>query len=271
MSESDSPPVEAIQALVPFAERLADAARAQTLACFRSPTLAVETKGDASPVTAADKGAEAAMRALIGTHCPDHGILGEEEGSVGLDRDFVWVLDPIDGTRSFVTGQPLWGTLIALAWRGRPVLGIVDAPAMNERWIGCEGLPTTHNGQPCRVRATAGPSAAIAYTSTPDLFSPAEHTAFDALSARLKDRRYCADCYAYGMVASGWIDIALDAGTQPYDYMALVPVVTGAGGAMTDWTGQPLSLTGSGWILAAATPALHGLAVADLAPAQPAP
>ena len=270
MSDTDSLPAGSIQALLPFARTLADAARAETLSRFRSAALAVETKSDASPVTAADKGSEAAMRALIGAHHPDHGILGEEEGPVGLDRDFVWVLDPIDGTRSFVSGQPLWGTLIGLAWRGRPVLGIIDAPAMGERWVGCAGLPTTFNGTPCRVRETSDPAAATLYTSSPDLFSPLARTAFDTLSARLKDRRYCADCYAYGMVASGWIDVALDADTQPYDYMALVPVVTGAGGVMTDWMGQPLRLGGSGFVLAAGSAAVHALAVAHLGPAQPA-
>jgi len=253
-----------IQAFVPIAERLADAARVETLKRFRSPTLAVEIKSDRSPVTIADRAAEAAMRSLLDECCPDHGILGEEAGSSGLDREFVWVLDPIDGTRSFVTGSPLWGTLIALSYKGQPVLGILDAPAQNERWIGCVGRPTLFNGTPCRTRAAGDLGHAVLYTTTPDLFSDDDRPGFEALSSRVAERRYCADCYAYGMVASGWIDIALDPATKPYDYMALVPVVEGAGGRMTDWSGAPANLTSSGWVIAAGDSATHTTALAAL-------
>lgn len=264
MTDMTDPPITEVQALLPFAGRLADAARQETLPRFRSPALSVETKDDHSPVTVADRGAEAAMRALIAEHCPDHGILGEEEAPTGLDRDFVWVLDPIDGTRSFVTGQPLWGTLIGLSWRGTPVLGIIDAPAMNERWIGCVGQPTTYNGQPCRARACGSLDRAVLYTSTPDLFEGADRAGFEALSARILERRFCADCYAYGMVASGWIDIALDPAMKPYDYMALVPVVTGAGGVMTEWSGAPARQDSDGWVIASGDAAVHAAARALL-------
>ncbi|MQX35905.1 histidinol-phosphatase [Roseospira navarrensis] len=257
-------PLADIQALQPLAEQLADAAREATLARFRSPALAVETKGDLSPVTAADRASEAVMRTLLATHCPDHGILGEEEGGSGLDREFVWVLDPIDGTRSFVTGSPLWGTLIALCWKGRPVLGVIDAPAAGERWIGCAGRPTTHNGQPCRTRAVAGLEQAFVFTSSPDLFTDADRPGFDALSARVAERRFSADCFAYGMLSAGWIDLVLDPGMQPYDYMALVPVVEGAGGVISDRSGAPLSMTGDGWVVAAGDAALHAQALAVL-------
>ncbi|MBB4286782.1 histidinol-phosphatase [Roseospira goensis] len=254
-----------IQALVPFAERLADAARGETLPRFRSAGLAVETKGDLSPVTAADRAAEAAMRTLIAAEYPDHGILGEEQDSVGLDREFVWVLDPIDGTRSFVTGSPLWGTLVALSWHGQPVLGIIDSPAVDERWIGCIGRATTYNGEPCRTRTLPTLGQGFLFTAAPDLFTATDRPGFEALSARVADRRYSADCYAYGMVASGWIDIALDPDTKPYDYMALVPVVEGAGGVMTEWSGARPRIDGSGWVVAVGDPAQHDAVLAALA------
>lgn len=264
MSLPSDAPMAKIRALLPLAERLADAARAETLAHFRSPALAVETKGDQSPVTVADRASEAAMRRILAREAPDHGILGEEEGASGLDRDFVWVLDPIDGTRSFVTGSPLWGTLIALAWRGRPVLGIIDAPAAGERWIGCIGQPTTHNGRPCRTRAPWPLDKALLYTASPDLFTEADRPGFNALCGRIADRRFSADCFAYGMVASGWIDIALDPAMKPYDFMALAPVVEGAGGTMTDSAGAPVSLSCNGWVVAAGDPDIHAAALAAL-------
>jgi len=260
MIDATDCPQADIRALVPLAETLADAARRETLPRFRSRALSVETKTDHSPVTAADRAAEATMRTLLAEHCPDHGILGEEEGSSGLDRDFVWVLDPIDGTRSFVTGSPLWGTLIALSWKGTPVLGVLDVPAMNERWVGCVGRPTLYNGAPCQTRSVGDLDRAVLYTTTPDLFDDRDRPGFEALSSRVAERRYCADCYAYGMLAAGWIDIALDPGTQPYDYMALVPVVEGAGGRMTDWSGAPADLRSSGWVVAAGDTALHATA-----------
>jgi len=264
MTTPSDVPMAEIQAFIPLAKQLAEAAREATMAHFRSPALAVETKGDLSPVTIADRAAESAMRRLLEEACPDHGILGEEEGSSGLDREFVWVLDPIDGTRSFVTGSPLWGTLIALSWRGRPVLGVLDAPAAGDRWIGCVGQPTTHNGQPCRTRSREDLGGALLYTSTPDLFTESDRPGFEALSAKVADRRFCADCISYGMVASGWIDIALDPCMKPYDYMALVPVIEGAGGVVTDWSGAPADITCSGWILAAGDPAIHAAALSAL-------
>lgn len=264
MTDTTDLPLSAIEALVPFAARLADAARMETLSRFRSRALAVETKDDRSPVTAADRGAEGAMRTLIRTEQPDHGILGEEEASEGLDRPFVWVLDPIDGTRSFVTGSPLWGTLIGLSWHGRPVLGVVDIPAMDERWIGCAGRPTTCNGTPCQTRTGRPLDRAVLYTSAPDLFEAGDADRFADLADRVAERRYSADCYAYAMVASGWVDIALDSAMKPYDYMALVPVVEGAGGRLTDWSGRPARLDGSGWVVASGDAALHEATLAIL-------
>lgn len=256
--------VQHVQGLVPFVNTLADQARPASLAHFRSPALNIETKDDLSPVTRADRETEAVLRHLIGERFPDHGILGEETGQTEVDRDFVWVLDPIDGTRSFVCGSPLWGTLIALAWRGWPVLGVIDAPALGERWVGCVGLPTTRDGRVCRTRALPSMDRARLYTSTPDLFHGEGLARFDALSAQVADRRFGGDCYSYGLLASGWIDLVVDPEMKPYDYMALVPVVEGAGGRVTDWRGRALTLDSDGWVLAAGDATGHAAAVAAL-------
>ena len=256
--------VQHVQGLVPFVNTLADRARPASLAHFRSPALDIETKDDLSPVTRADRETEAVMRALIAERFPDHGIFGEEIGQTEVGREFVWVLDPIDGTRAFVCGSPMWGTLIALAWRGWPVLGVIDAPAMGERWVGCVGLPTTHDGHACRTRALPSLDRARLFTSTPDLFQGEDRTRFDALRAQVADRRFGGDCYSYGLLASGWIDLVVDPGMKPYDYMALVPVVEGAGGRITDRRGRPLTLDSDGWVLAAGDATGHDAAVAAL-------
>ncbi|MBB4265200.1 histidinol-phosphatase [Roseospira visakhapatnamensis] len=253
--------VQQVQGLVPFVNTLADRARPASLAHFRSPALTVETKDDLSPVTRADRETEAALRDLITTRFPDHGIFGEEAGQTGMDREFVWVLDPIDGTRAFVCGLPLWGTLIALAWRGQPVLGVLDAPALGERWVGCLGLPTTHDGRPCRARALASLDQARLFSTSPDLFAGEEQRRFEALSARVAERRFGGDCYNYGLLASGWIDVVAETDMKPYDYMALVPVVEGAGGRMSDWQGRPLRLDTPGTILASGDGAGHAAAL----------
>jgi len=256
--------VQHVQGLVPFVNTLADRARETSLAHFRSPALAIETKDDLSPVTLADRQTETVMRDLIAEQFPNHGIYGEEAGQTGLDREFVWVLDPIDGTRSFVCGFPAWGTLIALAWQGMPVVGMIDAPAMGERWVGCVGLPSTRNGDPCRTRALPALDRARLFASSPDMFRGPHRDRFEALTARVADRRFGVDCYAYGMVASGWVDLVAEAEMKPYDYMALVPVVEGAGGRMSTWQGQPLTLDNPGTVLAAGDPAGHTAALAVL-------
>jgi len=257
--------VEHVQALVPFVNTLADQARPASLAYFRSSTLTIETKDDLSPVTRADRETEAVLRHLISARFPDHGIFGEETGQSDIDRDFVWVLDPIDGTRSFVCGFPLWGTLIALAWRGQPVLSVLDAPALKERWVGCIGQPTIYNGHPCRTRPLAGLNQARLYTSSPDMFQGDQIGRFDALSGQVADRRFGGDCCAYGFLANGWIDLVAEADMKPYDYMALVPVVEGAGGCMSDWEGHPLRLDTPGTVLAAGDATGHAAALTALA------
>ena len=232
---------------------------------FGQPGLAVETKADASPVTQADRGAEALMRAAIAKKFPTHGIIGEEFGSKRADAEFVWVLDPVDGTKAFITGVPLWGTLIALLYRGRPVLGCIHQPILRQLVLG-DGVTTTLNGRAVRCRATTRIEDATLLTSDP--FNPEKYQngpAYDRLTRRAKLVRTWGDCYCYLLVATGWADVCLDPIMNPWDIAALVPVIRGAGGVITDWRGQPPYPAES--TVAAATPALHAQVIKSLAAA----
>ena len=244
---------------VAFAEALADAVRPIALRHFRSG-LAIDSKDDASPVTIADRDAETAMRALIEDAYPEHGILGEEHGRVRTDAELVWVLDPIDGTQSFVTGKPLFGTLIALARAGRPILGVMDMPALGERFVGVAGRKTTFDGETAAARPCAGLADAWLYATSPQMFPPGDFEAFEGLRQQCRRTIYGAECYAYGLLAAGHVDLVVESTMQPYDYAALVPIVEGAGGTITDWTGSPLTLKSDGRVLAAGDAGLHTLA-----------
>ncbi len=226
--------------------------------------IAVETKADQTPVTAADRGAEELMRALIGKRHPDHGIIGEEFGSERADAEFVWVLDPVDGTKAFITGVPLWGTLIALLYQGQPVLGCIHQPILHQLVVG-DGSSTTLNGHPFSCRPTKQIAQSTLLTS--DALNPATHqdgAAFDALARRAKLVRTWGDCYGYLLVATGWADIAMDPIMNPWDIAALVPVIRGAGGVITDWHGGPAYPATS--TIACATAELHAAVVAALHP-----
>lgn len=255
-------PVDA--ALISFANELADAAGPIVRRYFRQG-VAVDDKPDTSPVTIADREAESALRALIETRFPDHGILGEEHGSVRTDAERVWVLDPIDGTKSFISGVPLFGTLIALVERGAPVLGVIDQPISRERWIGARGHKSTLNGRPISTRACASLGAATLFATSPDMFKGADAEGFQRLKSAVKLARFGGDCYAYGLLAAGFVDLVVEAGLKPYDYAALVPVITGAGGGMTDWEGKPLTLASEGRVLACGDPGLAAAARGFLA------
>lgn len=246
-----------------LAERLADTVRPIVRSYFRSG-LAIEDKADQSPVTRADREAERAMRDIIGEAFPAHGIYGEEHGVERPDAEYVWVLDPIDGTRSFVTGVPLFGTLIALCRGGAPVLGVCDMPALGERWVGAAGQATTFNGEPCHARACADIAGAWLFTTTPDMYSGDGLAAFERLSAACKDRRFGTDCYAMGLLASGMVDVVCEADVAPYDYLAHVPIIEGAGGVVSDWDGAPLTLASGDRMLAAGDAGVHAQALAAL-------
>jgi inositol-phosphate phosphatase/L-galactose 1-phosphate phosphatase/histidinol-phosphatase len=252
-----------LDAFLAFALRLADAAGEVIRPYFRKP-LAIRDKADLTPVTDADRVAEETMRALIERHFPEHGILGEEFGRVREDAEFVWVLDPIDGTKSFISGVPLFGTLIALTRGGRSILGVIDQPISRERWVGAVGRPTTLNGAAIRCRACPMLAAATLFATTPDMFKGEDVASFARVSAAVKLTRFGADCYAYGLVATGFVDLVLEASLKPYDFCAMVPIVEGAGGVATDWRGGSLDLASDGRILVAGDRRVHDAALALL-------
>ena len=252
---------------IDFAGQLADASGAVVRRYFRTP-ITVDDKSDDSPVTAADREAEAAMRALIRSRYPRHGIIGEEEGAVRADAELVWVLDPIDGTKSFIAGKPMFGTLIALVRAGAPILGVIDQPVTGERWSGAAGAPTRFNGETVAVRPCAALAGAILNTTSPDLFAGADAESFTRLAGAVKHALYGGDCYAYGLLASGFIDLIVEADLKAHDFCALAPVVEGAGGIMTDWRGAALTLASDGRVIAAGDATVHARAIEMLAAAR---
>ncbi|HIF58448.1 MAG TPA: histidinol-phosphatase [Rhodospirillales bacterium] len=245
---------------IELAEKLADIARPIVTNYFRSD-IKILDKENLTPVTAADREAETAIRIVLESECPKHGILGEEFGSHNLDAEYVWIIDPIDGTKAFVTGKPLFGTLIALCKNGSPVLGIIDQPILKERWIGAIGHPTTHNGNLISTRACKRIGDAWLSATSPDMFKGKHETAFKQLAGKVKFPLYGGDCYSYGLLASGFSDIICEATMQPYDYCALVPIIEGAGGKISNWAGEPLKISSDGTVLATGDAILHEIAI----------
>lgn len=224
---------------VDLAGRMAERAGAVILPYFRAG-VRVETKADDSPVTIADREAERVMREMIEAEFPDHGIEGEEWGAKPGQGEWVWYLDPIDGTKSFICGIPLFGTLIALVRGGKPVLGVIDQPYTKERWLGVAGRQTTFNGG--EISAAPCPALAKArfFTTGMEYYDAAQAEAINRLQAEVGLQRYSADCYAFAMVAQGAADITAEGGLHEHDVAAVVPVIEGAGGIVTDWDGKPL-------------------------------
>lgn len=246
-----------------FANRSADEAGAVARQHFRME-LSVEHKADDSPVTVADRGIEGLLRQRILQTYPTHGILGEEHGVENLDRKFVWVVDPIDGTKSFITGHPLFGGLMALLQDGEPRLGQIDMPLLDERWCGISGENTTLNGAPVKTSKCTSLKDAYAYTTDPISFDGDEKQVFESLKSRVRLMRYGGDCYNYALLASGFCDLVFETGLEPYDFLPVVQVVRGAGGVITDWNGKPLTVHSKGEVLAAATAELHAQALSEI-------
>jgi inositol-phosphate phosphatase / L-galactose 1-phosphate phosphatase / histidinol-phosphatase len=247
-------------ALIALANRLADATGAVIRPYFRGGVM-IDDKQDASPVTIADREAELAARGMLAAEAPTHGVIGEEFGAERADAPFVWVIDPIDGTKAFITGRPIFGTLIALLHEGTPVLGVIDQPITGDRWVGALGHATTLSARPARVAAAANLAHARLSTTGPQYFTHTGKAGFDTLAERVRFTTYGGDCYQYGLLASGGLDLVVEEGLKLHDFAALVPVVTGAGGVITDWQGNPLTQTSGGRVLAAASPALHNAAM----------
>ncbi|MEJ0013754.1 MAG: histidinol-phosphatase [Bauldia sp.] len=253
-------------ALPAFLDRLADVAAEAIMPHFRMAAR-VENKETArfDPVTIADRNAEQAMRTLINATYPAHGIVGEEFGSERDDAEFVWVLDPIDGTRSFITGLPTWGTLIGLTRRGKPVLGMMAQPFTGERFAG-DGTRAWYTGPGGARALKTRPCSSLAevslFTTTPALFKGADRAAYDRVEAAVRMPRYGSDCYAYCMVAAGNADLVVEAGLQTYDICALIPIIEGAGGRVTTWENGPAA--GGGRVVASGDPRVHQAALAML-------
>ena len=251
-TNSNSPSHDILNELVNFANRLADAARLEILPYWRLPRhkLSLEVKYEsnrsefqsASPVTLADRAAERAMRNMIENQYPTHGIYGEEYGVLRTDADYVWVLDPIDGTRSFITGKPLFGTLISCLYKGTPVIGIIDQCILDERWVGVTGRQSTLNGMGIETDGVLKLKDAEMFSTSPEMFQGQNLTKFNAMKDSVRTAHYGADCYAYALVAGGYADLVVEADLGLYDYCAIVPVIEGAGGVICDWEGTALSL-----------------------------
>jgi myo-inositol-1(or 4)-monophosphatase len=260
-----------------FAERLADAARSETLPRFRAG-VAVANKAGIwfDPVTDADREAERLLRKMIAAVYPRHGLIGEEFGSERVDADIRWVLDPVDGTRAFVCGAPTWATLIGVESAGLPVIGVIDQPYTDERWIGAAGATRfvrAERSAPCRTSGLQTLAEARISTTDPRrtaYFTADEAEAFARLAERTRVARFSMDAYAYGLLASGEIDIVCESSLKRHDWCALAPVVEGAGGVITGWRGEPLGDDPRGCVLASASPALHqaALEAISLTPAR---
>lgn len=249
------------------AEAAADAARAVTLEYFRKPNLTAENKLEDGfdPVTVADRKAEAAMRAVFGELRPDDGILGEEMETVAGTTGLTWVLDPIDGTRGFISGTPTWGVLIACSDESGPIMGLIDQPHIGERFMGGLGRARfrgPHWESDLQTRKTTEVNQATLFTTFPEVGSPAQRDAFERVARQVKLTRYGCDCYAYALLAAGHVDLVIEAGLNAYDIQAPIGVIQAAGGVITDWAGNPAH--GGGTALAAATPELHAQALALL-------
>lgn len=255
MSGQGLPMDECPQSFIDLAHRLADAAGEVIKPLFRQK-IDVIGKADDSPVTIADRNAELIMRTLIEEAFPEHGIFGEEHGSVRTDAEYVWVLDPIDGTHSFISGSPTFGCLIGLTRNGIPILGLLDQVISGERWLGVNGSSSL-NGTPISTRSCPEIAEASLFAWGAELLEDDHGAQFRRLHAAVKRTRFGYDCYAYGLLSLGFVDVVADCDMKPYDYCGLVPIVQNAGGTITDWDGQPLTLHTPGLVLACGDPALH--------------
>ena len=245
-----------LEGLISFANKLAEESEKIILQYFRT-TLTVDTKNDDTPVTIADKNTELKIRELIQAKYPNHGILGEEFEGTNIDSEYLWVIDPIDGTRSFIAGHKDFGTLIALLHNKKPVIGIINCPAHKERWVGVIGKQTTMNQM--KVQTSSTQRLDKSYVCTSGLYFDDDHfkRGFDKIIKQTMYHRFGGDCYMYGMIASGLIEIVIEDTLKAHDYMALIPIIEGAGGKLTDKYGKVVTIHSKGSIVASANDKLH--------------
>jgi len=262
--------VEVLVELEDFALELAHTAGGIARAHFRQP-ITVENKGGSAfdPVTNADRAIERVLRTAIIERYPDHGIVAEEEGERSGRGEYTWYIDPIDGTRAFMTGSPLWGTLIGLTRGAQPLFGVLVQPVLEEVFFGAPGgswLIKADRRARLRRRACTALDQAVLACTHPDMFKDARLAAFNALAGRCLLHRFGGDCYNYAMLAAGFVDLVVEGQLKPFDIVPLIPILEGAGCVVTDWRGEkPLE---GGYVVAAATPELHAAALAWLKPAE---
>ena len=247
-----------MQEFIDLANRMADASGEIIRKYFRT-SLDVERKDDDSPVTQADREVEEMLRDMLAKERPNDGILGEEFGAQDSQSGLVWVLDPIDGTRSFMIGRPTFGTLIGL-WEGdeSPKLGVIDQPILQERWVGVHGEQTTFNGKPVKTKSCDTLNNATIGSTTPSMFDKLTDfgRAYEIFEYKGNPITWGGDCYMYGLIASGYMDIAFEQNLKAHDFAALVPIIQSAGGHISDWRGDPLTLKSAGKVIAVGDPAL---------------
>ncbi len=242
--------------LIHHATEAAQIASKAAMGHFRGH-LGIDFKEDESPVTQADREVEKKVRDHLLGQFPDHGVFGEEHGSDGLDRKHLWIIDPIDGTRSFLSGHPLFGFLLGHLIDGAAQIGVVGMPALNELYVGVQGSGASLNGAPIKVSRQTRLENAILYVNEPERLYRDQPKVFDRLIQSAQTRRFAYDCYQYALLASGHIDVLVDYGLEPYDFLPVSVLVEAAGGVMTDWQGKALTLESDGRVVAAATPELH--------------
>ncbi len=248
------------ECFIDLAQQMADVSGEILRRSFQKSNIFTD-KSDESPVTEIDLTVERAIREMIQDAYPEHGIIGEEVGDFKRDAEYVWLIDPIDGTKAFIAGIPVFGTLIALARNGEPFLGIIDQPILRQRWVGVDGAQTMLNGSPVHVRKCKDISEALIDIASPEYFKGEDRNAFDRLRKAVKWAVYGGSCYAYGMLAAGFLDIGLEVEHEPPDYCALVPIVRNAGGVITDWQGASLTINSGNRFIAAGDYGVHARAL----------
>lgn len=255
-------PEQDIKRLLEFANNCVDKSGVKIRSHFRN-LADIESKNDESPVTIADKEAEKILRNAIKEQYPDHGIHGEEYGVENPDAEYKWIIDPIDGTASFMIGRPIFGTLIGLLKNGKPILGVIDQPITGERWVAGEGCGTTFNNSMCKTR-NSSLSKAILCTTSPEYLPGEALTKFNQLASKVRYTIYGGDCYNYGLLAAGHVDLVVESGLKQHDFWPLIPIIIEAGGVITDWQGNELTEGSNGDVVAAANGELHKQVLAIL-------
>jgi len=245
---------------IPFAEQLATIAGEIVRQHYGKP-IKYDIKADSSPVTIVDREIERNLRATIHNTYPEHGIIGEEYEPVNENADIKWIIDPIDGTKSFMIGRPIFGTMISLLHHNTPVLGIIDQPILGERWTGVKGFATNFNYDPTRSRMCPDIKHAVFCTTSPNLFNDGDREKFEQIRKSTQYVVYGGDCYSYGLIARGTVDIVVETQLKPYDFCALRPIIEGSGGIITDWQGNSLTLESDGKVLACGDRRVHSQAL----------